>query len=78
LIRVRTSGDLTGIRDPHRLRQLIANLLGNALEHGSPSDPVDLTAHDLLTGASPHKNENLGGAETPIGPVFACRSVNEG
>jgi len=59
LIRVRTSGDLTGIRDPHRLRQLIANLLGNALEHGSSSDPVDLTAHDLLTGASPHKNENL-------------------
>ena len=43
-IRVKVSGDLAGTWDPHRIRQLVANLLGNALQHGSPSDPVDLTA----------------------------------
>lgn len=43
-IRVSVNGDLTGTWDAHRLRQLIANLLGNALKHGSPTDPVHLTA----------------------------------
>jgi signal transduction histidine kinase len=37
-------GDLAGTWDAHRLRQVIANLVGNALQHGSPTDSVDLTA----------------------------------
>ena len=43
-IRVSVNGALTGTWDSHRLRQLIANLLGNALQHGSPTDPVHLAA----------------------------------
>jgi signal transduction histidine kinase len=44
VIRVSVKGDLAGTWDAHRLRQLIANLLVNALQHGSPTDPVNLTA----------------------------------
>jgi signal transduction histidine kinase len=44
VIRVAASGDLKGTWDAHRLRQLISNLLGNAIQHGCPNDPVDLKA----------------------------------
>ncbi|PKN95131.1 MAG: sensor histidine kinase [Chloroflexi bacterium HGW-Chloroflexi-6] len=37
-------GDLTGNWDAARLRQVISNLLGNALQHGSPKGPVELSA----------------------------------
>lgn len=43
-IHMSVNGDLAGTWDAHRLRQMIANLLGNALQHGSPTDPVHLTA----------------------------------
>ncbi|HMO27618.1 MAG TPA: ATP-binding protein, partial [Tepidisphaeraceae bacterium] len=39
-----SSGELTGHWDAARLRQLISNLLGNALQHGSTQAPVELTA----------------------------------
>ncbi|MGI9013633.1 MAG: sensor histidine kinase [Phycisphaerales bacterium] len=38
------SGDLNGNWDAARLRQIVSNLLGNALQHGSPDGPVELTA----------------------------------
>ncbi len=38
------SGDLTGNWDAARIRQIISNLLGNALQHGSPKGPVELLA----------------------------------
>ena len=37
-------GDLTGNWDAARIRQIISNLLGNALQHGSPNGPVELSA----------------------------------
>jgi signal transduction histidine kinase len=38
-----TRGDLTCLCDGPRLRQVISNLLGNALEHGSKDDDVELS-----------------------------------
>jgi signal transduction histidine kinase len=37
------AGDLAGEWDASRLRQMISNLLANAVQHGSGSDPIDLT-----------------------------------
>ncbi|PKL39395.1 MAG: sensor histidine kinase [Candidatus Riflebacteria bacterium HGW-Riflebacteria-1] len=37
-------GDLTGNWDAARIRQVISNLLVNALQHGSPDGPVELSA----------------------------------
>ncbi len=37
-------GALTGSWDPGRLARLLSNLIGNALEHGSPGAPVRVTA----------------------------------
>jgi signal transduction histidine kinase len=38
----RPSGDLVGLWDPGRLRQVLTNLLGNAFEHGAADAPVEL------------------------------------
>lgn len=32
--------------DPRRIEQLLSNLLANAFQHGSPTEPIDVTAHD--------------------------------
>jgi signal transduction histidine kinase len=40
---VRASGDLTGVWDAARLRQMVSNLLGNAVQHGTPDSPVVVT-----------------------------------
>jgi PAS domain S-box-containing protein len=41
-IRLETSGDLDGVCDAGRMEQLLANLIGNALQHGA--DPVLVAA----------------------------------
>lgn len=43
-------GDIAGKWDGSRLRQLLSNLMGNAVQHGSPTTPITVTA----TCASPH------------------------
>ena len=42
-LRFQPHGDLSGEWDAARLRQLISNLLGNALQHGAGTGPVELT-----------------------------------
>lgn len=43
-------GDLIGHWDEARLRQVLSNLTGNAVQHGTGSDPVVLTALGTDTG----------------------------
>jgi signal transduction histidine kinase len=39
------SGDLTGIVDPARMKQLLWNLLNNASQHGDADAPIAVSAH---------------------------------
>jgi signal transduction histidine kinase len=48
VIRYESHGDLTGSWDSDRLRQMISNLLGNAVQHGAADAPIDMK----LTGSA--------------------------
>jgi sigma-B regulation protein RsbU (phosphoserine phosphatase) len=41
-LRVDIRGDLTGVWDSDRIYQLLANLIGNAVQHGEPRSSIDL------------------------------------
>jgi signal transduction histidine kinase len=41
-LRVDMRGDLTGVWDRDRMYQLLANLVGNAVQHGEPRSPIEL------------------------------------
>jgi signal transduction histidine kinase len=51
IIHSSTIGDDAGHWDPERLAQVVANLLGNALQHGVPGQPVSLR----IDGAADHE-----------------------
>lgn len=44
VLRFHSHGDVNGVWDAGRIRQVISNLLGNALQHGSPDGPITLSA----------------------------------
>jgi two-component system, sensor histidine kinase and response regulator len=41
-VRFERMGDLTGKWDANRLGQVVSNLLGNALQHGIPDEPIEI------------------------------------
>lgn len=45
-LRFDAQGDLTGQWDAARLRQVVSNLLGNAIQHGAETGPVELSVRD--------------------------------
>ena len=45
-LRLTVRGNLRGRWDPDRLSQVISNLLRNAIQHGSSSEPIDLILED--------------------------------
>lgn len=44
-VRLETSGDLRGEWDSARMSQVLSNLIGNAINHGSATTPITVTAH---------------------------------
>ncbi len=53
-LRFCSEGDINGVWDAGRLRQVISNLLGNALQHGSAEGQVELSVR--LEGSSPEES----------------------
>jgi signal transduction histidine kinase len=62
-IRMKTRGDLTGSWDPERLRQLLSNLLGNAVQHGASQGAIELVAEEA--GSDIHLAVSNAGAPIP-------------
>ena len=69
-LRLTVHGDSTGEWDRDRVAQILSNLVGNALQHGDPSRPIDLT----IDGADPDlvtlSIENIGVVPTDLLPIL--------
>jgi signal transduction histidine kinase len=81
-VQIDVSGSTDGVFDPHRIGQVLSNLLGNALQHGDPdggvtvridgADPAQLTLSIHNRGAMPAAV--LEHAYTPFRPGRDARS----
>jgi signal transduction histidine kinase len=47
IVQAETVGDLTGAWDVDRLTQALTNLVGNAVQHGMPGEPIRVSARGL-------------------------------
>ena len=54
------SGDPAGTWDPDRLLQVLANLMGNAVQHGDPEHPVTVRVEGHLDASVRIEVENVG------------------
>jgi hypothetical protein len=43
VLRFHCEGEVDGVWDVGRIRQVVSNLLGNAIQHGSPDGPIDVS-----------------------------------
>jgi signal transduction histidine kinase len=57
-------GDMSALIDPPRIAQVVSNLVGNALAHGSPSEPVAVT----IDGSGPDLLLRVRNEGPPIPP----------
>lgn len=67
-IEVRPQGDMVGHWDPDRLAQAISNLLGNALQHGDPSESVVVRLDGTQPGTLTLTVMNVGAIPTSVLP----------
>jgi len=51
-LRFRSDGDVNGVWDASRIRQVVSNLVGNALQHGAPEGPINLSVTSKGTAAA--------------------------
>jgi signal transduction histidine kinase len=58
-LRMHSDGDVNGFWDPGRIRQIISNLIGNAIQHGAPEGPIDLS---VTSEGTPAAGSGLGGS----------------
>jgi hypothetical protein len=63
-VRFQARGDLTGEWDADRLRQVVSNLLGNAVHHGGGAGPVEVSA----SGEGSHVRLTVRNGGPPIPP----------
>ena len=52
VLRLHSEGDVNGVWDAGRIRQLVSNLMGNAIQHGSPEAPIDLSVASIGTASA--------------------------
>jgi sigma-B regulation protein RsbU (phosphoserine phosphatase) len=65
-LRVDVRGDLTGVWDRDRMYQLLANLVGNAVQHGAPRSSIDLR----IDGGESELVIEVANRGTPIPPAI--------
>lgn len=51
-LRFHSEGDVDGVWDAGRIRQVVSNLMGNALQHGAPDGPIVLSATSTSASSS--------------------------
>ncbi|MBL0697141.1 HAMP domain-containing histidine kinase [Comamonas sp. JC664] len=69
-IEVRQDGDLVGDWDADRLAQVASNLIGNALQHGDASEPVQLHLDGTQPDAISFSVANVGVIPTELQPYL--------
>jgi len=63
VLRFNVQGNTVGWWDPTRLTEVASNLIDNALQHGAPDEPIDVTLRD--EGAAVVMEVHNGGAAIP-------------
>ena len=72
-LRLHSEGDVNGVWDAGRIRQVVSNLIGNAIQHGSPDAPIDLSVASKGTASA---GSGLGGSTVVLRvDMRACRSA---
>jgi PAS domain S-box-containing protein len=76
---VESGGDLSGTWDPNRLRQVIATVFGNALDHGDPEGSITVRLDGKAADHVVLEVENGGEVPTTVLPILfdPFRSVQE-